>query len=252
MTMSLNQHHVLDQAAPTTAPRPRRIGIALGGGAARGWAHIGVIRELLAQGIVPSVVAGTSIGAIAGASYAAGRLDHLEDFARSLNVRRVLTLMDFSFGGTGLVKGDRLRRRLQHDLKGFSIETLPLPFTAVATEMTTGHEVWLSQGDLVEFIAGILCPAWRFRAHSTWRTLAFRRRHGQSDPRLGLPGDGRRFCDRHQCQRRMRCPRDPGAKFGYVDDGSDQRQSTRGGNRCSPGIEDAPAFSTAQLLHETK
>ncbi|MGD0633308.1 MAG: patatin-like phospholipase family protein [Beijerinckiaceae bacterium] len=149
MTMPLNPHHLHDHATAVTAS-PRRIGIALGGGAARGWAHIGVIRELLAQGIVPSVVAGTSIGAIVGASYAADRLDRLEDFARSLSVRRVLTLMDFSFAGTGLVKGDRLRQQLQHDLGGFSVETLPLPFTAVAAEMATGHEVWLSKGDLVE------------------------------------------------------------------------------------------------------
>lgn len=128
----------------------RRIGLALGGGAARGWAHIGVIRELLAQGIVPRVIAGTSIGAIAGACYAAGKLDGLEDFARSLNVRRVLTMMDFSFGGTGLVKGDKLRQQLQQDLGSFSIEALPLPFTAVAAETATGHEVWLDQGDLVQ------------------------------------------------------------------------------------------------------
>ena len=149
MTIPLHPHHL--HGHPTAAVRrPRRIGIALGGGAARGWAHIGVIRELLVQGIVPSIVAGTSIGAIVGASYAADRLDRLEDFARSLSVRRVLTLMDFSFAGVGLVKGDRLRQQLQHDLGCFSVETLPLPFTAVAAEMATGHEVWLSKGDLVE------------------------------------------------------------------------------------------------------
>ena len=129
---------------------PKRIGIALGGGAARGWAHIGVFRELLAQGIVPSIVAGTSSGAITGAAYAAGKLDSLEDFTRSLSLRRVLTMMDFSLTGTGLVRGDRLRKQLQRDLGGFSIESLPLPFAAVAAEISTGHEIWLERGDLVE------------------------------------------------------------------------------------------------------
>jgi NTE family protein len=138
-----------ERPPPPRTPRRRVIGLALGAGAARGWAHIGVIRELADHGIVPRVLAGTSIGAIVGAAHAAGKLDALEAFARSLNRRRVFTLMDLSFGGTSLINGARLKRRLDRDLAGLAIETLPLPFAAVAAEMTTGHEIWLTRGDVV-------------------------------------------------------------------------------------------------------
>ena len=144
---------------PDTAPQPTAhragrplIGLALGGGAARGWAHIGVIRELGAHGIPIDVIAGTSIGAVVGACAAAGRLDELEAFALGLNRRRVFQLMDLSFGGTGLIAGARLKRRLTRDLGGLTIESLPIPFAAVATELGSGREVCLSHGDLVEAI----------------------------------------------------------------------------------------------------
>ncbi len=126
-----------------------KIGLALGGGAARGWAHIGVIKALHAAGIVPDVIAGTSIGAVVGGCYAAGHLDHLERFARELTVRRVFGYLDFNFAGTGLISGQKLCQRLQHDLGDRSIDGLPRKFTAVATEIGSGHEVWLSRGGLV-------------------------------------------------------------------------------------------------------
>lgn len=143
-----------DQHASTASPVPGRpvVGLALGAGSARGWAHIGVLRELADQGIYPDVVAGTSIGAVVGGAYAAGRLDTLEAFARGLNRRRVFTLMDLSFHGTGLIAGARLKRRLNRDLVGLTIETLPIPFAAVAAEMATGREVVMTQGDLVDAI----------------------------------------------------------------------------------------------------
>lgn len=133
-------------------PAPPRVGIALGGGAARGWAHIGVLRELAVHGIVPEIVAGTSIGAVVGACYAAGKLDALEGFARGLNRRAVLRLMDLSFAGTGLISGTRLKRRLERELSGMAIENLGMPFAAVATEVGTGREICLARGDLVEAI----------------------------------------------------------------------------------------------------
>lgn len=133
-------------------PPPPRIGLALGGGAARGWAHIGVLHELAAHGIVPDVVAGTSIGAVIGACLAAGKLDRLEAFARRLNRRRMLQLMDLSLGGTSLIGGARLRRRLERDLGGVTIEALKMSFAAVATELGTGREVCLARGDLVQAI----------------------------------------------------------------------------------------------------
>ena len=129
-----------------------RIGLALGAGAARGWAHIGALRELLAMGLVPDVVVGSSIGALVGGCFAAGRLDELESFARSLNKRRVFGLLDFSFSGAGLIGGDRLRVKLQESIGAMRIEDLPMRFAGVATELDTGHEVWLRRGSLVDAI----------------------------------------------------------------------------------------------------
>ncbi|PPD43722.1 MAG: NTE family protein rssA [Methylocystis sp.] len=138
------------------APRRSRgqplIGLALGAGAARGWSHIGVLRELAEQGIYPDIIAGTSIGAVVGGCYAAGRLDQIEAFARSLTRRRVFTLMDLSFSGASLITGERLKASLEKELEGFKIEDLPIPFAAVATEVGTGHEVWLQRGDLAQGI----------------------------------------------------------------------------------------------------
>jgi NTE family protein len=129
-----------------------RIGIALGGGAARGWAHIGVLKALREAGIVPDVIAGTSIGAVVGGCCAAAQLDELEAFARGLTRRKVFGYLDFNFAGTGLITGQRLCDRLLAHLGGQAIEDLPKPFTAVATEIGSGHEVWLSRGPLVEAI----------------------------------------------------------------------------------------------------
>ena len=89
-----------------------KIGLALGGGAARGWAHIGVLKALNAAGIKPDIIAGTSIGAVVGGCYAAGHLDQLEDFARELTPRRIFGLLDFNLAGTGLIGGQRLCERL--------------------------------------------------------------------------------------------------------------------------------------------
>jgi NTE family protein len=128
-------------------PQPK-IGLALGAGAARGWSHIGVLRELADNGIRPDIVAGTSIGAVVGGCYAAGKLDQIEVFARSLTKRRVFAMMDLSFSGMSLIGGDRLRSALEQELDNFQIEDLSIPFAAVATEVGTGHEVWLQHGPL--------------------------------------------------------------------------------------------------------
>ncbi|HXG77827.1 MAG TPA: patatin-like phospholipase family protein [Methyloceanibacter sp.] len=126
------------------------IGIALGGGAARGWAHIGVLKSLMAAGLEPDIVAGTSIGAVAGACYVTGRLDALEHFATTLTRRRIFGFLDFNFAGSGLITGQRLSARLEHHLQPFQIEELERKFVAVATELGTGHEVWLNKGSLVD------------------------------------------------------------------------------------------------------
>lgn len=127
-----------------------KIGLALGGGVARGWAHIGVLRTLEAAGIVPDIVVGTSIGSVVGGCYVANELDELEDFARSLTRRKVLGYLDFNFSGSGLITGKRLNERLDNKLRALDIEKLPRKYVAVATEIGTGHEVWLSRGKLVD------------------------------------------------------------------------------------------------------
>ena len=140
------------EATPEVPPEATRptIGLALGGGAARGFAHIGVMRALAAHGIVPDVIVGTSIGAVVGGCYAADELDSLETWARSLTVRRVLGHLDVSLSGSGLIRGDHLAHRLQAALADTRIDDLPIRFAAIATEFNTGHEIWLTRGRLVD------------------------------------------------------------------------------------------------------
>jgi NTE family protein len=132
--------------------RKLRIGVALGAGAARGWSHIGVLQELAANRIHPDIIAGTSIGAIVGAYFAAGRLSSLTQFASTLTKRRVFGLMDLSLSGLGIFAGAKLKKSLEDDLSDLAIETLPKTFSAVATEVATGHEVWLRRGSLVDAV----------------------------------------------------------------------------------------------------
>jgi NTE family protein len=127
-----------------------KIGLALGGGSARGWAHIGVLRALNEAGIHPDIVAGTSIGAVVGGCYVAGELPALERFARELTRRKVLGFLDVNFSGSGLITGQRVCNVLDARMKDVVIEDLPKRFVAVATEIGTGHEIWLSRGRLVD------------------------------------------------------------------------------------------------------
>ncbi|MBZ9987101.1 patatin family protein [Mesorhizobium sp. BH1-1-5] len=133
-------------------PKPGRkagISLALGGGCARGWAHIGVLRALDEAGIEVSMIAGTSVGALVGGCYLAGKLDELEEFARSLTKRRIFGLLDLNLRGSGLFGGMKLDQRLREHLDGARFEDLSKPFVAVASEIRTGHEIWLSSGSLV-------------------------------------------------------------------------------------------------------
>src|SRR3981189_462650 len=126
------------------------IGLALGGGAARGFAHIGIVRALIAHGIVPNVVVGTSIGAVVGGAYAAGQLDTLEEWARSLQPHNILGYLDIRLNGSGLIGGDKLATQLEAALGSTLIEDLPVKFATVATEVRTGHEIWLTHGRIVD------------------------------------------------------------------------------------------------------
>jgi NTE family protein len=128
-----------------------RIGLALGGGGARGWAHIGVLKALMRAGVVPDVISGTSVGALVGGLHLAGRLDVLEGWSRGLTKFKIASYLDFRVGG-GMIGGHRLSAVLREHLGKMTIEALPKPFTCVATDLLTGHEVWLRKGDLVEML----------------------------------------------------------------------------------------------------
>jgi NTE family protein len=138
-----------DKVGLGTIRRPV-IGLALGGGAARGFAHIGIIRTLIAHGIVPNVVVGTSIGGVVGGAYAAGHLDTLEEWARSLQPRNIFGYLDVRLNGSGLIGGDKLAAQLEAAVGPILIEELPLKFATVATEVRTGHEIWLTHGRMVD------------------------------------------------------------------------------------------------------
>ncbi len=126
------------------------IGLALGGGAARGFAHIGILKTLIAHGIAPNVIVGTSIGAVVGGAYAAGHLDALEAWARSLQPRNILSYLDIRLNGSGLIGGDKLAAQLEAAVGHILIEDLPVKFATVATEVRTGHEIWLTHGRMVD------------------------------------------------------------------------------------------------------
>jgi NTE family protein len=129
--------------------RPQIV-LALGGGVARGWAHIGVLRTLAQAGLEPDVICGTSIGAVIGGLHLAGKLDAIERWARSLTQRKLIGFLDLTLGGAGLFGGEKLAKLLDEQIGGVCIETLPKPFIAVATELDTGRETWLRDGSLIQ------------------------------------------------------------------------------------------------------
>lgn len=141
-----------------TVPHRPRVGLALGSGSARGWAHIGVIRALEEAGIRPDVVCGTSIGALVGAAYAAGELERLESWALGLQIGDVLGFADIGLSA-GLLKGDRLMQFLHSKFADRPLEQLGVPFAAVATLLQTGAEVWLRRGSTLDAVrASIALP----------------------------------------------------------------------------------------------
>jgi NTE family protein len=132
-------------------PRKPRIGLALGSGSARGWAHIGAIRALEERGVKADLVCGTSIGALVGAAYASGELDRLEKWVTGLAWTTVVRLMDLTWRG-GLIRGQRLFTLFRTIFQDRDIEGLPVPYGAVATELYSGRELWLRQGNLLDAV----------------------------------------------------------------------------------------------------
>ena len=137
----------------------KKIALVLGSGGARGMAHIGVINWLQGNGFKISTVAGASMGALVGGIYAAGKLQEYSNWLQALTRSDIVMLLDFSFGTSGLFKGDRIIEALQELIGTHMIEDLPVSFTAVAADVETGKEVWLNDGPLFDAIrASIALP----------------------------------------------------------------------------------------------
>ena len=145
--------------------RPR-LGFALGSGSARGWAHIGIVKALAERGFVPDVIAGASVGALVGAAAAASRLDALEQWVCALTQRDVWRLVDTTFRGGGVMTGNRLMDAIAERIGDAPIESLPIPYGAVATDLYTGEEIWLRDGPYMTAVRassgvpGLFAPTW--------------------------------------------------------------------------------------------
>jgi NTE family protein len=131
--------------------RKLRLGLALGSGSARGWAHIGVIRALEERGVKPDIVCGSSVGALVGAAYASGELDRLEEWVTGLAWTTVVRLMDITWRG-GLIRGTRLFTLFGTIFQDRDIAELPVPYGAIATELHSGRELWLRHGKVLEAV----------------------------------------------------------------------------------------------------
>ena len=134
----------------------------LGSGAARGWSHIGVLRALSAEGVKPDLIAGCSIGALVGAAFAAGRLDQLEAWARALDWKSMLRLIDIRLRG-GLIKGERVTDFFRQQLVESEFSELAIPFAAVATDLHSGQEIWLREGRVSDAVRASIAVPGLFR-----------------------------------------------------------------------------------------
>ncbi|MFA3778883.1 patatin-like phospholipase RssA [Yersinia sp. 1652 StPb PI] len=144
--------------------RKIKIGLALGAGAAKGWAHIGVINALERMGVKVDIVAGCSVGALVGAAYASDHMNVMERWVRSFKYWDVIRLMDFSWRRGGLLRGERVFNAVNQIIEVQDIAECKLPFGSVVTNLTTGRELWLTEGDIKQAIRascsmpGLLSP----------------------------------------------------------------------------------------------
>jgi NTE family protein len=135
------------------------VALALGSGGARGYAHIGVIEALRARGYDIAGIAGSSMGALVGGLHAAGRLDEFAEWAKSLTQRTILRLLDPSISAAGVMRAEKILDAVRDILGPVSIEQLPIPYTAVATDLLAGKSVWFQRGPVDEAIrASIAIP----------------------------------------------------------------------------------------------
>lgn len=143
-----------------------RIGLALGSGSARGWAHLGVLQALEERGIRPQVVTGASVGALVAAAYASGQWRELETWVRTLTRVDVWRLLDTTFRGGGVMRGNRLMNAIGEQIEDRQIDELPIGFGAVAADLDTGEEIWLRSGSMLAAVRassgmpGLFTPMW--------------------------------------------------------------------------------------------
>ena len=135
---------------PQPSRRKPRIALVLGSGAARGWAHIGVIHELEVMGIRPDLVVGASVGAVVGGAYASGNLDAFEEWISGLRRVDIIRLLDARMTGGGFLQGNSLMNAIEKRIGNPRIEDLQVDYACVATELGTGREVWLREGSLLD------------------------------------------------------------------------------------------------------
>ncbi len=137
----------------------KKIGLALGGGAALGWSHIGVIHALHRHGIRPDIISGTSMGSVVGACLAADKLEHLEVIARDVSWKSVLSFADIQFGKNGLLGGEKIVRELENQFAEMSIEQLPVPFATLAVDLISGEPHVFTEGSVIDAVrASISLP----------------------------------------------------------------------------------------------
>ena len=142
----------------------KKLGVALGSGAARGWAHIGVLNALEEEGIKIDYISGTSIGSVVGAVYSIGDMESFEKFTRGIDWKGIVALIDITFPGSGLIPGKRVFKMLSEYYKDIRIEDLPIPYCAVAADVRTGEEIRFTKGKVSDAvrasiaIPGILTP----------------------------------------------------------------------------------------------
>jgi NTE family protein len=162
----LNRDYMAKRSTPSIA-------LVLGSGAARGWAHIGVIHELNKMGIRPDIVVGSSVGSVVAAAYASGNLDRFEEWILGLSRVDIIRLLDAKMTGGGFLQGNSLMDAIRKRIGDPDIEDLEIVFACVATELVSGREIWLSEGSLLDAcrasiaLPGIFAPA----RHSEGRLL---------------------------------------------------------------------------------
>ena len=137
----------------------KTVSLVLGSGGARGYAHIGVIKELIKNNYEIKSISGSSIGALIGGLYAAGKLEEYEKWVLNFDVFDILKLVDFSFSRNGMINGDKVFNKIEEMIGDIKIEDLPISFTATATDITNRKEVWIQRGSLKDAIrASISIP----------------------------------------------------------------------------------------------